>query len=173
VRDNKASGNDPVAVKIRDGMGPRTLIESKSNTAMPLEMTPVRVVPSGSVNVGVPLVLIVYVPIAVGNAPSDAKSSGFSGPALAQPVEPSTSKASKTTDRGTLHAMRTSREAIHHWLHCGTLRCPISSKLVSSRGGSPKDRRPYVRATSTSLLMIRNVCLSQLNHSGCREARGA
>ena len=33
------------------------LIESKSNTAMPLETTPVRFVPPGSVNVGVPLVL--------------------------------------------------------------------------------------------------------------------
>src|SRR5215472_9039018 len=69
-------------------MGPRR-IESKSKTAMPLKTTPVRFVPPGPVNVGVPLVLIVYVPPAVGNAPSEAKSSGFSGPARARPAPPS------------------------------------------------------------------------------------
>ena len=66
-----------------------TRIESKSKTAMPLKTTPMRFVPPGPVSVGVPLVLIVYVPPVVGNAPSEAKSRGFSGPARARPAPPS------------------------------------------------------------------------------------
>jgi hypothetical protein len=77
-RDSSAAGNDPVPMI---DWPVTTLIESKSKTAVPLKTTPFMVVPFGAVSVGVPLVLIVYVPVAVGNAPSDAKSSGLSGPA--------------------------------------------------------------------------------------------
>src|SRR5208337_329070 len=78
-----------------------TVIELKSNTAMPFETTPVKAVPPVPLRVGFgPVVLNVYVPPAVGNGPTGVKSPGFSGPAPARPAPP-TSTASTATDRVT------------------------------------------------------------------------
>ena len=58
-------------------------------------------VPPGPLRVGVPLVSSVYVPVALGNAPSEVKAFGSSGPASAGTAAPNTSTASTATDRVT------------------------------------------------------------------------
>jgi hypothetical protein len=93
-RDSRATGKDPVPLNNWPLPMP---IESKSNTATPLNTTPEMFVPPGPVNVGVPLVLIVYVPAVVGNIPSDAKSIGLSGPPRAVGTPAATAKPRNAT----------------------------------------------------------------------------
>jgi hypothetical protein len=96
LRDSKATGKGPSTAPLINWLE-TTSIESKSKTATPLETTPVKV-PPGPIRSGVPCVSSVYVPGVVGKAPSELKSSGFSGPALAHLAAPNTTKASNATD---------------------------------------------------------------------------